>query len=518
MFDASSPTNEAPEAWAFEGEVRALERSVAEVMGVINAANGRLVELVGAALAEDLWKQWGIHSPSQWLGWQAGMTPAHAEGIVKLAARRDEVPAAVQALTAGELSLDAAVAIGKRAPTGFDDTITEFAKVATIGQLTHCLRKHRYDPDTEKARPKPREEQARSFSSGVDDEGWWCKARLTPDEGAVLDQAVQTARDDRFRLLDADRAEGDPAPQVSLADGLLAVGEAALAHGAAAHPGSDRYLVHLHLDASPTADDPTGVLSLHLGAPLPAALHALLTCDAVLRPVFEVHGTAISVGRTTRVINRRTRRVIEQRDHGCRVPGCGRTFGLDIHHIEHWEHGGPTDTNNLVCLCRRHHRLHHQGALGITGDPDLPADADGALTVTDPFGRPLAAAGRPTRPTPGAPAAEAARELGIDPASDAYRHPLGERLQPGAVLFNPNRPRPPDDPDEPDPPPPAGPAPGPVAAPDGDPPGPPEGLPTSGAPPPEEGVPTIARWRSTGVVGDERPGSASTGWHGSNTT
>ena len=514
MFDAATSTGEQPAARAFEADVHALEQSVAAVVGVINAANGQLVELVGDALAKDLWKQWGIHSPSHWLGWQAGMTPAHAEGIVRLAERRAEVPAAVQALATGALSLDAAVAIGKRAPAGFDDDITEFAKVATIGQLTHCLRKHRYDPETEKGRPKPREEQARGFSSGVDDEGWWCRARLTPDEGAVLDQAVQSARDDRFRLLDAERAEGEPAPQVSLADGFLAVGEAALAHGAAAHPGSDRYLVHLHLDASPAADDPTGVLSLHLGAPLPAALHGLLTCDAVLRPVFEVHGTAISLGRTTRVVNRRTRRVIEQRDHGCRVPGCGRRFGLDIHHIEHWEHGGATDTANLVCLCRRHHRLHHRGALGIAGDADLPADADGALTFTDPFGRPLDRAGRPSRLPPGATAAEAARAHGLDPAPDAYRHPLGERLQPGAVLFGPNRPSPPDEGDEPAPSPP----PGPVAAPDGDPPDRPDGRPVSGAPPPEETVPTIGRWRSIGVVGAERPGSASGAWNGSSTT
>jgi 5-methylcytosine-specific restriction protein A len=34
----------------------------------------------------------------------------------------------------------------------------------------------------------------------------------------------------------------------------------------------------------------------------------------------------------------------------------------EIHHIEEWEHGGPTELNNLVMLCRVHHRLiHHSG-------------------------------------------------------------------------------------------------------------------------------------------------------------
>lgn len=436
MFD-TRPEEAHPEMAAFEADVSALEAEIAELVGVINAANGQLVALVGDALSADLWKQWGIHSPAHWLGWQAGLTPAHAEGIVQLAARRAELPTAVAALRGGEISLDAAVAIGRRAPAGYDQSTTEFARVATMGQLNRCLAKHRYDPETEKARPQPRED-TRSFTSGIDDRGWWCKGRLAVDEGAAIDQAVRTARDDRYRALDADRPADAPAPQVSLADGLLAVAEAALAHGAAAHPGSDRYLVHLHLDATPTADDPTGVLSLHLGPPLPAALQSLLLCDATLRPVFEAHGAPISVGRTSRTVNQRTRRAIEHRDRGCRVPGCGRTFGLDIHHITHWEHGGPTDTPNLVSLCRSHHRLHHTGHLGITGNADLPAGQDGALVVTDPFGRPLDVAGKPVPKHPSHTAGEAAAQLGIAPKPGAYQHTLGERLQAGAVHFNPD--------------------------------------------------------------------------------
>ncbi len=45
-------------------------------MGLLNAAHGRLVDLVGRALDEDLWQGWGIHSPAAWLAWQAGMSPS----------------------------------------------------------------------------------------------------------------------------------------------------------------------------------------------------------------------------------------------------------------------------------------------------------------------------------------------------------------------------------------------------------------------------------------------------------
>ncbi|MDQ3455206.1 MAG: HNH endonuclease, partial [Actinomycetota bacterium] len=30
------------------------------------------------------------------------------------------------------------------------------------------------------------------------------------------------------------------------------------------------------------------------------------------------------------------------------------------HHLKPWYHGGRTDLNNLILLCRRHHRAVHQ--------------------------------------------------------------------------------------------------------------------------------------------------------------
>jgi len=71
----------------------------------------------------------------------------------------------------------------------------------------------------------------------------------------------------------------------------------------------------------------------------------------------------LSVGRATRTIPAHIRTALHLRDQGCRFPGCDRPPGwTDGHHIIHWPDGGPTELDNLVSLCRPHHRaVHEQG-------------------------------------------------------------------------------------------------------------------------------------------------------------
>jgi hypothetical protein len=136
----------------------------------------------------------------------------------------------------------------------------------------------------------------------------------------------------------------------------------------------------------------------------------------------------VSVGRAFRTVPDRTRIVVEERDGGCRVPGCDRSRWLHIHHVIHWEDGGGSDTANLIALCQRHHRLHHLGRLGIEGDADRP---DG-VSFTDERGRPLDPSGRPKPPT--GPIGETTRALGVP--DGAWSHPTGERLEPEWVHLN----------------------------------------------------------------------------------
>ena len=72
---------------------------------------------------------------------------------------------------------------------------------------------------------------------------------------------------------------------------------------------------------------------------------------------------------------------LKRRDGGCRFPGCTSSRFVDAHHINHWADGGETSMNNLVLLCRRHHRLVHEEGFGVR------VRVDGEIYFTDPQGR-----------------------------------------------------------------------------------------------------------------------------------
>ena len=70
----------------------ALEREVAVVAGVRNAADARLVELVAEALEGGQWLGSRIYTPVQWVMLRAGVSRVAAQRIVALARRAGELP------------------------------------------------------------------------------------------------------------------------------------------------------------------------------------------------------------------------------------------------------------------------------------------------------------------------------------------------------------------------------------------------------------------------------------------
>jgi hypothetical protein len=89
-----------------------------------------------------------------------------------------------------------------------------------------------------------------------------------------------------------------------------------------------------------------------------------IACDAgVSRVITKGESEVLDLGRSTRVVPPALRRALALRDKGCTHPGCERPHHwCDAHHVVHWADGGETSLENLVLLCRRHHRVAHEAS------------------------------------------------------------------------------------------------------------------------------------------------------------
>jgi uncharacterized protein DUF222/HNH endonuclease len=413
-----------------------LDERIAAACGQLNACYAQLVGLVGEVIVSEAWRGWGIHSIEQWISWRTGLSHTHAKLLVALAEAADSHPSVLAAFGSGVLSVDQAGLAVKARPEHEGD-VAVWATSMTLAQLRLAVRAsnasaadreacaaHRIEPlgdgdDETQPSVQPDPEPVSASSAAVrevlslrqDEDGSWAlHGRLDSDHGAVLDGALNEARDRLFR--DGDR-------NVTWADALVDIAERSL--DAQPLQRRERFRINLFLDPehSPTATWTNGVA-------VPDVLAKLLTCDGVLSPVFVSNGHPVGVGRTQRIVPERTRRIVLHRDKHCRNPLCGATRWLEVHHIRHWvDDDGPTETWNLITLCGRCHRDHHRGLLRISGDADEP---DG-VEFSDQYDRLLDPATH-ARPPDGRP----------PEPRQPYRHPLGERLQRWAIHFNPPRP------------------------------------------------------------------------------
>lgn len=266
-------------------------------------------------------------------------------------------------------------------------------------------------------RARRRAEREYGWFRNDEDGMWTLSARLSPEEGAVVEKALNLFRQDLFN---------ENPEEATWHRALARMADVALgAHGDAKdRRGHDRYQVLLHvngdaLDQLTGTDPQPAARYFHLGPAVSQALARYVACDASVRLLIDRDGRSVSVGRKYRTVPDHTRRVVEDRDGGrCVFPGCANTLGLQVHHLVHWEDGGSTDTDNLCCLCGWHHRALHQGQIRISGNADVPGGL--GLTIVDRHGRVI----RPPKPEPA-----------VDPPQGEWRHPTGEPYEPGLVHF-----------------------------------------------------------------------------------
>src|SRR3954447_12535769 len=138
-------------------------------------------------------------------------------------------------------------------------------------------------------------------------------------------------------------------------------------------------------DAEAVAGSPAARAELEDGTPVPQDLLQRWLCDSAVGRVVMLGGSIpFDLGKLTYTASDGQRRVLKVRDGGCIVPGCKRKARwCQAHHVDPWPNG-PTNINNLVLLCHRHHRQVHDGIITILRDDDV----GGSFIVTRADGIP----------------------------------------------------------------------------------------------------------------------------------
>jgi hypothetical protein len=110
------------------------------------------------------------------------------------------------------------------------------------------------------------------------------------------------------------------------------------------------------------------------GVPIADSLLEQLRANASIEPVLVDDDEApIVIGKRSPGLSPKIARAVLLRDGRCRMPGCERRRGLEVHHLVPRSRGGSDDIANLAAVCPTHHRLLvPHGSLALVGNPNQP--------------------------------------------------------------------------------------------------------------------------------------------------
>ena len=413
--DGASPSDE-------NDELYQLGERIADLAASINAAEGRMMALLADFDRRGGWKD-EFGSCAEWLAWRTGIKIGPARERVRAARALEDLPRTAEALRRGRLSYAKVRAITRVATRENEEELLEFAWAASAARLEQRVRMWKQLSREGELTAEQVRHRNRALSVFVDGDGMYVvRGRLEPEVGAMLMRALEAAADALYRRegrageelrgnkragsrMDNEATARDeartcnatPRPVQRWADAAGLVAERALAAGFGddSEDGTDesgtraeRYQVVIHTEAATLAEEGEPGRSDLDGVRVAAESSRRMACDAAT--IEMVHGKAehvpgnpssgdvatrgpgaggqvLSVGRKTRTVPPHIRRALEERDRGCRFPGCASRF-TEAHHLRHWADGGETTLSNLLLLCRRHHRAVHEGRVRVCTD------------------------------------------------------------------------------------------------------------------------------------------------------
>ena len=215
------------------------------------------------------------------------------------------------------------------------------------------------------------------------------RGQFDPVSGAKLSNRLDALMAELFADKTPDTCPSDP---LAKQDHLRALALVALCEGKGGRAGRPEFTVVIDTHVV----DERGRPAVDWGLPIevPESVLRELADEAdvaavVVRAGAVIHAPGtLDLGRTTRLASRAQRRVLRALYPTCAIEGCGVRFShTKAHHVWFWEHGGPTDLDNLLPLCSRHHTAVHDGGWMLKLLPDRTLTvtfADGSTMTTGP--------------------------------------------------------------------------------------------------------------------------------------
>ncbi len=336
-----------------------IDRGFDHFGGLRGATDAQLCSLIRAADVAQTWMSDGARSLNDWVAARLRVRHSVARQLVSVARRLQDLPVLSRRFASGDLSLDQADAISRMATANTEEGLIEEALALSNIVLDRIARKA--NPPSVSDERTVSDRRALWMQWNLDESELNMRANLPALEGEIVQKAVEDAAN---RIpVNPETGLFDPFP-ARLADGLV---EVCATTGDQTTVSPPQITVHADLEALVTED--AGVTELGSGTLVPNETARRLSCDCVVETVVTDGRVVVGVGRNTRTVPGWLRRLVCHRDGGhCQFPGCSNTAWIQVHHIQHWAQGGPTDLDNLILLCGFHHRFVHEHHWHITSN------------------------------------------------------------------------------------------------------------------------------------------------------
>jgi len=357
---------------------------ITELAAHLDAGEYRFLVLLERFCREEGWRALGIASGAQWLNWRCGLGLGVAREKIRVARALPDLPKISRVFSEGRISYSKVRAMTRVATPKNESALLNVALHGTASHVEKQVQLYRRVKRIEALKKENERHAKRELSWRIDDDGYWTlRGRFTPEQGAVIRRALEKAGDALWeRQSGTDDQEAREPVSSRRADALERIADSYLAGGENDRSGGGRYVVNIHTDIDTLEADGAGAeAELDECCHVPAETSRRIACDASVVHWHENgDGEPLNVGRRTRTVPPALRRALHRRDRGCRFPGCTCNRLVDAHHVRHWADGGETRMDNLVLLCRKHHRLVHEGGFGVT------VNRNGQATFTRPDG------------------------------------------------------------------------------------------------------------------------------------